>query len=195
MADNTQPISVIARLLNLSERRVRQLSAEGVIPKASRGRYELIGAVQGYTRYLRDLALKAEVGTTDYRSERARLVKARADLAEMEAAEKREDLIPAHEVTAAWTEIVVLIRSRLLTIPDKVAPLVHETNTIPEARDVIRKAIYEALTDIASTEVQIEDPDDGALAAGKGRRGGAQGGGTAAGADHQSVGGSEPPAQ
>ena len=40
MAAATQPIAVIAKLLDLTERRVQQLSREGVIPKAERGRYE-----------------------------------------------------------------------------------------------------------------------------------------------------------
>ena len=47
----TQPIGVIARLLDLSERRVQQLSRKGVIPKAERGQYDLIGSVRGYVRY------------------------------------------------------------------------------------------------------------------------------------------------
>ena len=34
MATNAQPIGVIARLLDLSERRIQQLSREGVIPKS-----------------------------------------------------------------------------------------------------------------------------------------------------------------
>ena len=54
MSSATQPIGVIARLLDLSERRVQQLSREGVIPKAERGQYDLIGSVRGYVRYLRD---------------------------------------------------------------------------------------------------------------------------------------------
>ena len=52
MSDNTQPISVISSLLDISERRVQQLSKAGVIPKAARGRYELIGSVRGYIRHL-----------------------------------------------------------------------------------------------------------------------------------------------
>jgi len=43
MSAATQPIGVIAKLLDLSERRVQQLSREGVIPKAERGQYDLIG--------------------------------------------------------------------------------------------------------------------------------------------------------
>ncbi len=79
MSANAQPVAVIARPLDLTERRVRQLSAEGVIPKAARGRYELVGAVQGYVRYLRELIPRDEVGAADYGTERARLVKARAE--------------------------------------------------------------------------------------------------------------------
>ncbi len=37
MSSAAQPIGVIAKLLDLSERRVQQLSREGVIPKAERG--------------------------------------------------------------------------------------------------------------------------------------------------------------
>jgi phage terminase Nu1 subunit (DNA packaging protein) len=57
MSTATQPIGVIAKLLDLSERRVQQLSREGVIPKAERGQYDLIGSVRGYVRYLRDQAV------------------------------------------------------------------------------------------------------------------------------------------
>lgn len=47
MSSPSQPLAVIAKLLDLTERRVQQLSREGVIPKAERGRYDLVGAVKG----------------------------------------------------------------------------------------------------------------------------------------------------
>jgi hypothetical protein len=56
VATNAQPIAVIARLLDLSERRVQQLSRDGVIPKAERGQYDLVGAVRGYVVYGRPRA-------------------------------------------------------------------------------------------------------------------------------------------
>lgn len=102
MSAATQPIGVIAKLLDLSERRVQQLSREGVIPKAERGQYDLIGSVRGYVRYLRDQALKSQAGAPDYMAERARFIRARADIAEMEAQEKRLSLIAADQIEAAW---------------------------------------------------------------------------------------------
>lgn len=37
MATNTQPIAVIARLLDLTERRIQQLARDGIIPASARG--------------------------------------------------------------------------------------------------------------------------------------------------------------
>ncbi len=189
MSDNTQPISVISSLLDISERRVQQLSKAGVIPKAARGRYELIGSVRGYIRHLRDLNLKGEAGNADYGTERARLVKAKADLAEMEASQMRGDLLFAPDVKVAWTEIVALMRARLLVLPDKIAPVVHETTSLNQARDVIKKAIHEVLTEIAETDVEIVhhiDGDDSAATGGEANAGSRS---TAARPNGKSVGG------
>ena len=46
-----------------------------MIPKATRGQYELIGSVQGYVRYLRDQAAKVQAGAPDCSAERARFIR------------------------------------------------------------------------------------------------------------------------
>ena len=184
MAANAQPIAVIARLLDLSERRVQQLSREGVIPKAERGEYDLVGAVRGYVAYLRDLAVRAQAGAPDFAAERARLIRAKADLAEMEADGRRGDLLPAEAVEAAWTAVLARLRSRLLVLPDRLAPLSFEETTIAGVRDQIRKAVREALDELATTPVVAADPD-GSGAAGDDGGTGAGDPATAAGADDQ----------
>ncbi len=192
MSDNTQPITVITSLLDISERRVQQLSRAGVIPKAARGRYELIGSVRGYIRHLREVNIKGGKGSADYGTERARLVKAKADLAEMEASQMRGDLLFAPDVTAAWTEIVALMRARLLVLPDKIAPVVHETTSINQAKDVIKKAVYEVLTEIAETEVEITPRPDGDAGTAESGDDDLQDGGSTAEPDDQPVGGPVP---
>lgn len=154
MSSSAQPIAVIAKLLDLSERRVQQLSREGVIPKATRGQYDLIGSVRGYVRYLRDQAAKAQAGAPDYASERARFIRARADLAEMEAEQRRDALIPADEVETAWIAVLALLRTRLFALPDRLAPLAHEQPTVGDIRNLIRAGIREVLDDLAQTQVQ-----------------------------------------
>ena len=159
MSSATQPIGVIAKLLDLSERRVQQLSREGVIPKANRGQYELIGSVRGYVQYLRDQAAKAQAGAPDYASERARFIRARADLAEIEADEKRGSVLSAEDVEATWVAVLALLRTRLLSLPDRLAPQVHEQTKVADTRNLIRAAIREVLDDLAETDVTPADPD------------------------------------
>jgi phage terminase Nu1 subunit (DNA packaging protein) len=165
MSTATQPIGVIARLLDLSERRVQQLSREGVIPKAERGQYDLIGSVRGYVRYLRDQALRAQAGAPDYAAERARFIRARADLAEMEAEEKRRSLIAADEIEVAWIAVLALLRTRLLALPDRLAPQAFDQPTVGDTRNLIRTAIREVLDDLAEPDIEIEtDPEIDGLA-------------------------------
>ncbi len=197
MSSATQPIGVIARLLDLSERRVQQLSREGVIPKAERGQYDLIGSVRGYVRYLRDQALKAQAGAPDYAAERARFIRARADLAEMEAEEKRRSLIAAEQIEAAWIAVLALLRTRLLALPDRLAPQAFEQSTVGDTRNLIRAAIREVLDDLAQPDIELEadldrtgvsDPEaDGGEGTGSSE--------ASARADDQRLGGSEPSAE
>ena len=160
MSSASQPIGVIAKLLDLSERRVQQLSREGVIPKATRGQYDLVGSVRGYVRYLRDQAAKAQAGAPDYAAERARFIRARADLAEMEAEEKRGSVIAAEDVEAAWIAMLALLRTRLLALPDRLAPRLHAEASPAGVRDVMRGAIREALEELAESDVRREQDDD-----------------------------------
>lgn len=194
MSAATQPIGVIAKLLDLSERRVQQLSREGVIPKAERGQYDLIGSVRGYVRYLRDQAVKAQAGAPDYAAERARFIRARADLSEMEAEEKRRSLIAADQIEAAWIAVLALLRTRLLSLPDRLAPQAFDQPTVGDTRNLIRAAIREVLDDLAEPDVQLETDLELAGIADPETDGGKGTGGSeaAAGSDDQRLGGSEP---
>lgn len=48
----------LSRLLGISSRRIQQLVALGVIPRQQHGSFNLLEAVQGYTKYLRRFATK-----------------------------------------------------------------------------------------------------------------------------------------
>jgi len=159
MAAATQPLAVIAKLLDLSERRVQQLSREGVIPKATRGQYDLIGSVRGYVRYLRDQAVSAQAGAPDYAVERARYIRARADLVEMEASQRRGALIAADDIETAWVKVLALLRTRVLALPDRLAPQVHIAASLAETRDLLGVNLREALEDLANSDVQPETDD------------------------------------
>ena len=159
MADpQTFPLQTIARLLDLTPRRVQQLSNEGIIPKASRGRYELVPAVQGYVKYWRELSLRSDGSGDDYNAHRTRLTKVKADMAEMEHDQMSNSLIPANDVRDAWDTMASNMRARLLGIPTKMAARVFAADDVNDAKKILKESINEALQELAAVEIKTNNP-------------------------------------
>ena len=83
----------------------------------------------------------------DYDQARARREAALAQLAEIELATKRGELIPADQVEQAWSGIISVIRTILLGLPSRIAGGVAGAATTQEisasAMTVVREALYE----------------------------------------------------
>ena len=154
MSTATYPVTTIAKLLILTPRWVQHLAQEGVIPKLERGRYELVPAVQGYIRYLRDRAIGADLpdGGSDHK---IRLLKARADIAEYEAERMAGELAPVEEVEKTWTAMVSRFRQRTLAVAPKAAPLVAVETDIETCHEIIETFIHEALAELAATSLSV----------------------------------------
>ena len=158
MTAQTFPLDTISKLLDLTPQRVNQLVNQGVIPRAERGRYELVPVVRAYIRFLRDRTVRGDVQGDDYTTYRTRLTKARAEMAEKENAQLDSKLIPADDAKQAWSAMVSNARARLLSIPNKIAPIVCAAETINEAREIIKTEIYEALNELADVEIKTINP-------------------------------------
>ena len=156
----TYPVGVIARLLMLTDRHVQQLSADGVIPKAERGRYLLAPAVQGYIRYLKERSIGADMPSdTNVGTLKARILSARARLAEADADQREGRLLDRGEVDLAWQTIVLNMRAKLLALPTRAAPqLVGVTSTL-EAASLLEVLIGEALNELADQPIEAIAPD------------------------------------
>jgi phage terminase Nu1 subunit (DNA packaging protein) len=152
-AEATYPIGTISKLLELSDRRVYQLAAQGVIPRTPEGRYELVPAVRGYIRFLRDRAINADVKEGEEGDHKKRLTKARADIAEAEADRLKGELVSVEHVARVWVEAAANVRARLLAIPHKVAPMVAVENDITVCHGMIETEVHEALSEFSNVEV------------------------------------------
>jgi len=158
----TFPIAVIAKLLDLTERRVYQLAKEGIIPRASAGKYELVGAVQGYIRFLRSSSPGGErILSDDISRDKARLMKAQADAAEMENAERRKELVSTILVMRAWERAVSSARGKFLSYFDKVPLQVVACSNVGEIREVLRREGYEVLEELANADYSGCVAEDG----------------------------------
>ncbi|MEM7210333.1 MAG: hypothetical protein AAF479_00355 [Pseudomonadota bacterium] len=108
----------LAGLLGISERHVKRLAADGVIPKVKRGRYGP-EAVAAYCAYLRDTAGQ---GGTDFAKERARLTRAKAEGEELALAKLRGELINADDARREIFELARAERDAHLSWVSRIAP-------------------------------------------------------------------------
>lgn len=186
-AKATYPVNVIAKLLDLTIRRVYQLTNEGVIPRAEKGRYELVPAVQGYIRYLRERAVGSDaLPDESARASRARLIKAQAEAQEMENAKVKGELLPREPLEQALSAALGVVRNRILAIDKKLPMRVLGCNSLPEIQAITSEMHYEALSELANFDLsrcsnggpQRDDP------------GGASGADPASEAKSERVGGS-----
>ena len=140
-------VSTLAKLFNLTEQRIYQLAREGIIPREG-GKFELVSAVQGYIKFLQDLA-GGRIERRDVHSERSRLTRAQAEHKELEVAALHRSLLPFDEVVTAWQQLVAAFRTKCLALPSKLAPQLAATNEIREIQGYIEGGIREALEDLS----------------------------------------------
>lgn len=163
MAENealSYSVSFIAKLLLVSERRVQQLAAEGVIQKAERGGYALAPSVQGYIKFLQERSLRSDQAPIDYHAEKARLTKAQADKAEIESAQMSGDVVNLEQVERSLSNLFAEIRTSIRNIPDRVvSSLIGMTNE-REFKNILTQEIDLALNALSESAVLVEPTDD-----------------------------------
>ena len=150
----TVDVSKVAAFLNLDERRVQQLVKEGM-PRESRGQYDPIKCAHFYIRFLQHALEKKSVPTLDggfvgEREERIRLLRADADLREMELAKERGLMVALPDIESMLTDLVLTTKARILAIPPRLAPeLVGETSRVM-IQAKLERACKESLSYLAN---------------------------------------------
>lgn len=150
----------LARVLDLSGRMVTMLARDGVLPRASYGRYQFLECVQGYIRQLR--AQARDQGDDTLSKQRARLTRSRADMAELERLRITGQVAPIAELHAAGVAAAGVVRSRLQAVPTKLANQLLNIKLPRDVETIIREEIDAALEELATLEVApAENPKPG----------------------------------
>lgn len=143
-------VKAIARILDISERRVRQLKAENVIQeyKGMAGLYELLPTIHNYINYLRKRNPESEENI-DYNTERAKLVKAKRLNEEYDLRVKEGDLHTSADIESVMTDMLINFKSRLMAIPAKLSPTLSKKTDKAEISKILKGAVDEALNELS----------------------------------------------
>jgi len=154
----TVEVGTLSKLFNLTAVRVQQLAADGVIVKHARGRYDLWASIRNYIKFLQERKVNQWSGgegePDGYTQHRARLTKAKADKAEVEAALIKGTAHDAQAVAKVWEDMIGNARAKLLALPTKLAAQL-EGMTIAERQDAIQSAVSQALTELSNYSPEV----------------------------------------
>ena len=108
-AGGTLNLEQTCRLLMLTKQRVQQLVKAGYIPKPAKDTYPIVGAVQGYIKFLKDDERRTSKVQAD-----SRVRDARAREIELRIAERERDLIPIDDAKAEIAAFVSETRAEVV---------------------------------------------------------------------------------
>lgn len=146
--------SELAEILGLSDRRIRQLEQIGIISKLSRGKFHLPAAVQQYISWLRSQADETEE-KLDFKREKTLLTRANRQKVELELQIMRGELHRSEDVRRVMNDMLGAFRARCLAIPSKAAPRLVAQTDLAIIQDVLKKEVYEALTELSEYDPEV----------------------------------------
>lgn len=163
MADkNLQKVENIAKLFQVTVRRIQQLTQEGILTtieikqgKRILRRYDLVPTIQAYIKYLSDKAYGREQKESVSNKEEEKLQaeidikKAKAKIAQLELDELEGRMHSADDVEAMTTDLCLAVRSALLSMPGQLAVDVAEVNDAAEISEIIKSTVNDILEELS----------------------------------------------
>lgn len=140
--------NAVARHLDLTPKRIKQLTDKGILKEYRPGLYELGQARVDYIRYLRNQNPETEE-SIDYQTERAKLVRAKRKNEEMELAVKSGELHKAEDIERVMSAMLINFKARLMAIPAEQAPKLAEEKDTDKIARRLMKEIKKALSELS----------------------------------------------
>jgi hypothetical protein len=93
---------------------------------------------------------------SSYDEARTRKVNAEAEIAELELAKVRGELVVANDVVQAWDDVLSAMKGKLMSIPTKAAPVVSAESEAGVCQKIIEDLVNEALEELSNYEPKID---------------------------------------
>lgn len=138
----------VARFLDISERRVRQLRDKKIIEEVRPGLYDLLDTIRRYINYLRKRNPESEE-EVDYNTERALLVRVKRKNEELDLKIRENQLHSSEDVELVLSNMLINFRSRLMAIPARLSPILSKKTDKAEIFKIIKAQVDEALNELS----------------------------------------------
>ncbi len=157
----------LAAVLGLTDRQVRRLRDEQGILQPVQGtggstrakKYRLETCVPEYIAF-KVQGAENDGGTVIREKEQAEHERIKKKISELKLRKLRSELHEARNVEEFLTDMLVRFRARLITIPQKVAPLVIAEEDVNRVRSIIEGEVFQAIDELSEYDPARIDSAD-----------------------------------
>lgn len=145
---------ILARVFDVKTSRIRQLTADGIVKKESRGNYLLFESIKNYITLLKvkQLSNKSvnEIPTDlNLNEEKARHEYIKRQISEIRLALIRGQVHKSEDVSAVMTDMFTKFKSKMTAMPTKLAKKLEGKNRV-QIQQILNDEINQALTELAA---------------------------------------------
>lgn len=152
----TVSAGVLGNLFGVTDRRIRQMAEEGILERAAKGRYKLVDSLRNYILTLKLSAEGTGIdnpdGEIDIDEEKALHERVKRHISELKLRTMKGELHKSADVERVMTDMLAAFRTRILSIPSKVAPVLE----FRDANDIKERLLAECTE--ALSELKDYDP-------------------------------------
>ncbi len=148
------PAKVMAEVLSIGDRQVRNLAEEGILVRSSHGRYLFLQSTKNYIVNLKlakageKITCSLDKDTLDWEQEKAHHEHLKSMITEINLQLIKGQVHKSEDVGRVITDMFAKFRSKMLALPAKIAPRLWK-KTKEEIMDALRAGIEDALNELA----------------------------------------------
>ena len=145
----------LGKLLGITDRHVRRLAGENVLKKNGQGKYYFLENIRAYIDYvsamndapmdLKEKKLEVEIkkGQKDI------------ELRDLKIREITNELHPAKVIEQVMTNMLANVKGRLMSMPNKIAPMVLGIENIGEIQEMIDTELRAILLEVSEYDSEM----------------------------------------
>jgi DNA-binding transcriptional MerR regulator len=143
MAAGELSTSDMAKYLNITQKQLRYLEQTAILKRIAHNRWHGTNTAHAYIKHLQDTTGKSLLD--QYRET---LMKAKAEIAEIEAMEMKRQVAFVDDIDEAYADMILNLRAKILNIPRSLSAV--QVPSDARGREIVwKKALQAALKEIA----------------------------------------------
>lgn len=159
----TVSAAVLGEMFGVTDRRIRQMAEEGIVIRASKGRYKLVDSIKSYLLTLKlaaeGVGVELADGEIDFDEEKALHEKVKRHISELKLQIMKGEVHKAEDVETVMMDMLVAFKTKIMGIPSKAAPIL-ENRDAAFIKDRLTKEVTEALNELKDYDPKVFYSDE-----------------------------------